>query len=173
MTTELQMQHHFDPDRNRQYLNDELTVFHCHHYASLYSQLADDAKLFDGARLLAEAAEESFFPVLSKYFKENGIEDQDKRAQVAEQYFSYVGLGQLHLSMNDDGGAAEMPYSHVDEGWLNKWSSRPEPVNFIGQGFLSAAFSAVTDRPAGSFSVEETESIVAGDPSSKFKVSRK
>lgn len=173
MTAALNIQHHFDAERNRQYLNGELTVFHCHHYASLFSQLADDAKMFEGARLLSEAAEEAFLPVLSKYFNEQDLMNKVDRTRAAEQYFAYVGLGQLSLNVDEQGGTAEMPYSHVDEGWLKKWESRPEPVNFIGQGYVAAALSAITGNPAGSFVVEETQSIVAGADSSKFKISKK
>jgi hypothetical protein len=58
----------FDSKRMRHYINNELSVLHCHHYASLFSQLADDAKLLHGDKLLKQASEESFYPVLVDYY---------------------------------------------------------------------------------------------------------
>jgi hypothetical protein len=50
--TEFEIDHKFDPIRNRHYMNGVCTVLHCHHYATLYTQLADDAEQFAGVRLL-------------------------------------------------------------------------------------------------------------------------
>lgn len=50
---------------------------------------------------------------------------------------------------------------------------RDQPVNFVGQGFLNAAASAITGKPAGSFETTETASIVAGAPSSQFTIAEK
>ena len=67
--TEFVIDHRFDPVSNRHYLNDVCTVLHCHHYATLYTQLADDAEDFHGVRLMVEAAEDTFYEVLSKYYE--------------------------------------------------------------------------------------------------------
>jgi predicted hydrocarbon binding protein len=163
----------FDPKKARQYINDEASVFHCHHYATLFSQLADDAKLLRGATLLAESAEESFYPVLVKYFKENSINVMEDRIAITEQYCSFIGLGKVKIIIDKDKGSAEMPFSHVDEGWIKKWSKRDKPVNFIGQGFLAAAFSAILDCEPNVFNVEEVQSIVAGASFSRFEISKK
>ena len=66
--TVLKIDHKFDPISKRHYLNDIQSVYHCHHYTSLYTQLAIDAK---ETELLALSAEESFFEVLSTYYKKN------------------------------------------------------------------------------------------------------
>lgn len=161
----------FNPQKARQYINGEAIVYHCHHYATLFSQLADDAKLINGDKLLAEAAEASFYDVLTKYFKDNKIETLEDKVCIAEQYYSFVGLGELKLDINQS--SAEMLHSHVDEGWIKKWSKRDEPVNFIGQGYIAAVFSAVNGTDIGAFNVEETQSIVSGCETSKFKVIKK
>jgi hypothetical protein len=64
--TEFEIDHKFDPIRNRHYMNGVCTVLHCHHYATLYTQLADDAEEFAGVRLLIEAAEDTFYEVLDR-----------------------------------------------------------------------------------------------------------
>ncbi len=173
MSVEFKAVNKFDSEKNRQYINDELIVFHCHHYSTLFCQLADDAKLLNGPTLLSEAAEESMFPALKKYYAINEIESVEDRARIAEEYFAYIGMGQLNISYSENSGTAEMLHSHVDEGWIKKWSNRETPVNFIGQGFLAAAFSAISGNETGTFKVNETQSIVSGASTSKFSISRK
>ena len=172
MLMEFKANQRLDTERMRHYLNDELSVLHCHHYTALLTQLADDARLLNGPQLLAEASEESFYPILVKYFNDNDVETLEDRVSIVEQYFSFVGLGQLKITVDEDGGSAEMMYSHVDEGWRKKWSNRDRPVNFVGQGFLAAAFSAITDNDPGSFKVDETASIVLGAEKSRFNIER-
>ncbi len=172
MLIEFKANQRVDTDRMRHYLNDELSVIHCHHYTALLTQLADDAKLLNGPELLSEASEESFYPILVKYFDDNDVETLEDRVSIVEQYFGFIGLGQLKITVEGDGGTAEMMYSHVDEGWMKKWSKREKPVNFVGQGFLAAAFSAITDNVPGSFKVDETASIVSGAVRSRFDIER-
>lgn len=164
--------HTFNKSTFRHYLNDELTVLHCHHYITLFTQLADDAKLFQGEKLLAESMKETIYPILIKYYNDNNIESKEDKTTIAELYYAYVGLGQLKLSVNDDSGTAEMKYSHVDEGWIKKWSTFDKPINFVGCGFLAAAAAAITNNPINSFNVKETQSIVCGAEVSKFTITK-
>ncbi len=174
MAPEMKMEQHFDPKRMRQIVNDESYVFHCHHYAALFTQLASDAKLLNGPVLLAEAAEESMYRELNKYLKEKKIDKQGERVSIAEQYFSFVGLGQLKLKdVSEEGGSAELLNSHVDEGWIKKWGKNKVPINYIGQGYIACAFAAITGRKPGSFQVTEDQSIVMGAETSKFSVKAK
>jgi hypothetical protein len=163
----------FDANRMRHYMNGELSVLHCHHYATLFTQLADDAKLLRGPALLAEAAEESMYPVLKQYFEDNGIDSTEDRVSICEQYYSFIGLGEVKLDYQGDTGTAEMAHSHVDEGWLKKWDKRNSSINFIGLGYLAAAFAAIKGAPVGTYSAKETQSIVCGADSSKFTINRK
>lgn len=167
---ELNVTSKFDPDRCRQYLNDELSVFHCHHYATLFTQLADDAKLFDGERHLTESSSEAMLPPMKKYCEDNAISSIDDKISIAEQYFSYVGLGKVDIDVK--AWSATMQNAHVDEGWIKKWGNRDEPVNFIGQGFIVAAFALAHGGKPSSYKVTETQSIVSGAATSKFIVEK-
>ncbi len=169
--TEIEILHKFDPRACRHTLNGENVVLHCHHYASLYTQLACDCGMLDAKALLAECAEDTFYEVLSKYYAANGIDDMVDRIAIAEQYYSVFGLGQLSFtSVGPEAGTAELPFSHIDAGWIKKWGKSDRPVNFVTQGYISAAFAAIYDKAVRTFSTLETASIVSGAPRSEFKV---
>lgn len=168
--TELEIDHKFDSLRSRHILNGFCTVLHCHHYATLYTQLADDAKDFNGEQLLKEAAEDTFYEVLDAYFQAKGITALDDKVCLAEEYWRVVGMGLLRFTViGNYATAAEMDYSHIDEGWLKKWGSRDKPVNFITAGYVAAVAALLTGRPARSFAVKETKGLVCGDAVSAFK----
>lgn len=169
--TDLKVQAKFDPEKCRQYLNDELTVFHCHHYTTLFSQLADDAKIFKGSKLLRNAASESMFSPMQKYCSQNSITSVEDKVSIAEQYFSHVGLGSLKI--NIEANTAIMSSAHVDDGWLKKWGKRDKPVNFIGQGFIAAAFALAKGDVPDAYEVSETQSIVSGADTSNFTITKK
>jgi hypothetical protein len=168
---EIKIKAKFDPEKCRQYLNDELTVFHCHHYSALFTQLADDAEIFKGAKLLRDAASESMLPVLTSYCANNNINSVEDKIDVAQQYYAYVGLGSV--SINVAAKTAEMKHSHVDQGWIKKWGKRDKPVNFIGQGFLAAAFALAEGGDPSAYDVQETQSIVSGANTSRFIIVKK
>jgi predicted hydrocarbon binding protein len=170
---ELKNEHKFDSKRKRHYLNNFLTVLHCHHYATLFTQLALDAKdLVDGTQILKETTEDVFFEVLSDYYKKNGITDTKERMDIASQMFSAVGMGKMDIVSGDDnGGEIEMPLAYVDEGWIKKWGKFKEPVNYIGAGYVCGMFAAVFDKPLRTYNVTETQSRVMGADKSHFKVS--
>ena len=169
--TELQLDHQVDTGTWRHYLNGTLTVLHCHHYATLYSQLADDCELLDAKKLLAECAEDAFLPVLADYFAQEGIDAVKDRIAIAEEYFAAYGLGKMTVvCAGSESGEVVLEHSHVDEGWIKKWDRRDAPVNFIGCGYIAAVFAAVFDRPARSFDVCEVQSIVSGAECSRFTV---
>ena len=173
MTVQFQATQIFDQDKMRHYLNGAGSVLHCHHYSTLFTQLADDANWLSGPQLLAESAEESFYSVLTDYFGEYGITDTQERVGIAEQYYSHVGLGQVAIHANGETWTADMPHAHVDEGWIKKWGQRDKAVNFIGQGYLAAAAAAIQGAPCGTYRVVETQSIVKGADVSKFNISKK
>ena len=170
-TTEIKLDHVFDGKECRHYTNGHVSVLHCHHYATLYSQLADDCGMLDGKKLLAEVAEDIFMEVLKSYYEDHGITDLRERIAIGEQYFAASGLGMLEvICLGDESGAVEMTRSHVDQGWVKKWGTREKPVNFIGCGYIAGMFAAVLDKPARSFRVEELQSLVSGAECSKFNV---
>lgn len=173
MSIECQFIQEFDDRKMLQYVNKETSVMHCHHYATLFTKLAFDLEKIGGPRLLREAAEESMYVVLQKYYVSNDITDRADKIMVAEQLCGLSGLGRLELSVyGHDGGTAKMTHSHVDEGWIKKWQPHNKPVNFIGQGYIIAAFAIINDEPIGTYDISETRSIVKGDPYSEFQIKR-
>ena len=169
---ELKLERTFDSSRRRHYINGKLVVRHCHHYATLFTQLALDAKdLVDGTKILKEVAEDVFFEVLSDYFKKNGITTPGERMDIASQMVSAIGMGQMVIVSGDEnGGEIDMLNSYVDKGWLKKWGTFKTPINFIGSGYISAVFSAVFEKPCRTYNVTETQSMVMGAEKSHFKV---
>lgn len=169
----LNLTHKFDPSAKRHYLNNQLTVLHCHHYSTLFTQLAIDAKeLVDGTKILQDVSEDVFFEVLSNYFKENSISSTSERVEIACQLFSAMGAGKMVAnSADENGGDIELPMAHVDQGWLQKWGQHKEPVNYIGAGYIAGMFSAVFNKPKGAYKVEENQSQAMGAGKSVFKVS--
>jgi len=158
----------FDARNKRHYLNGELSVLHCHHYAALYSQLALDA---GETKLLSEVAEETFFNVMTEYFKKYQVAKLEDRITIASQYYAAIGLGQLIVkSAGIDSGDVELPVSHLDAGWRRKWGNYDKPVNYITAGFICAMFSAVFDKPTNYYNAIETKRIVMGEKVSFFKI---
>lgn len=149
------------------------SVLHCHHYATLYCQLADDAAQFNGRELLRRSAELAFRDVLTAYFSEHAVSDLGDRVALAEEYWKTCGWGTVQFDhVGELSAAAHMDHSHVDAGWLKKWGPRNKPVNFIGQGYLAAAMAAIYELPVGSYRVMETQSIVSGAEASRFSLVR-
>jgi len=165
------MKARFDSDRCRHVANDQTLVLHCHHFASLTTQLANDCSLLDAKELLAECAEDAFHAVLDDYYRANNISDLKDRIEAAEYYFSESGLGKLKVTYAGTcAGEVELAHSHVDEGWIKKWGTASEHVNHIGRGYVTAAFSAFFDRPKRSYAAVERQSIACGAPVSVITV---
>jgi hypothetical protein len=166
------IEHKFDPTRNRHYLNGQVAVLHCHHYASLFTQLGIDAKeIVDGTKILRESSEDVFHKMLSAYFQKNGISDPAERIDIGRQLFSAMGLGLMEVtSASDKGGDIVLKHSHVDEGWIKKWGKYKSAVNFLGAGYIEAMFAAAYNKPLRTYKTSETQSIVTGATQSMFKV---
>lgn len=166
--TDLILDKKYDPTRKRHYLNNELIVLHCHHYSTLYTQLAIDA---GETALLSEVAENSFYKILIDYFEDKNITSLEDKIEIACQYFAAVGLGKMQVNnISDYSGEVELIHSHVDKGWITKWGNYDKPVNYISGGYIAAMFSAITGDPKGTFKTMEVKSIVKGDNTSIFKI---
>jgi hypothetical protein len=171
--TQFEVTHKFDRQRCRHYFNKELTVLHCHHYAALYTRLAEDAEIFDGKKLLTDSAEHTFFKILQKYMVENGINELEDKIKIAEAYWAYVGMGSLKIiKAGESSGYVEMKRSHIDEGRIKKFGTNLTPVNHITRGYLAAVFSILFELPEKSYEVFEVASIVCGAKASRFKIVR-
>ncbi len=161
----------FDLKRMRHYLNGTQTVLHCHHYASLFTQLACDAEHLKGPALLSDAAAETFYPILKDYYINNNIMEFSDKISIAEQYYAFSGLGDIRFQFATERGTAILKHSHIDEGWLKKWGANTERVNFIGEGFIRAACAAIFDlKIDADIAIKETQSIVMGASRSKFEI---
>jgi len=169
----LKLTHRFDADRCRHYIGDLVSVLHCHHYATLFTQLGIDAKdLVDGTKILKEVTEDVAHGVLTKYYSQNGVSDPQERLEIGQQLYSFYGLGKMTLvSPSAGGGTVEMSTTHVDEGWIKKWGKAKTPVNYIGAGFLAGLFAAAFDKPVRTYQVEEKQSRAMGAAKSIFAVS--
>ncbi len=170
---EMKFEQVFDPQRCLQYVNNETSVLHCHHYATLFTHLALNMKDVDGPAKLSRSMEEAFYLILRKYFISEEIVNEAERIDTARQYCALTGMGTITLNLNRGGGTAVMNHSHVDEGWLKKWGPASGPVNFIGQGMIAAIAAAVYNQTVGSYTVRETASIAAGQSSSTFEISKR
>lgn len=173
MGLECDFNQEFDPNHMYQYVNNEISVMHCHHYAALFTKLAIEMEKIGGTSHLRDSMEESSYLTLQRLFLSQKISAKEEKIQIAQQYFGLSGLGQLELTVNTSGGSAKMIHSHVDEGWVKKWQKEKRPVNFIGQGYVIAAFSMINDKPIGAYDIEETKSIVKGDRFSEFIITEK
>jgi hypothetical protein len=163
--------HKFDPATNRHYLNGNVSVLHCHHYTTLYTQLAIDAKETD---LLESVSEETFYTVLKDYYEEHKVSDIKEKIELACQYFAAVGIGKMEiLFAGNFSGEVVLLRSHIDEGWIKKWGTYDKPVNYITAGFISALFDLLFDAPVGTYKVNERESIAMGAEKSVFSVQMK
>ncbi len=168
--TEFEIDHKFDPIKCRHFINNVCSVLHCHHFATLYTQLAMDATDFNGVKHLVTTSEAVFFDVLDQYCKQSGIISVEDKVEIAQQYWKAVGMGLICFTgIGKYEVIAEMEYSHLDEGWLKKWGGSEKPVNFITAGYVSAVAALVNDKPPGSFIAREAKSLACGDEKSEFK----
>lgn len=173
-TTDLMIDRHYDARRGRHMLNGVTHVLHCHHYLSLYTQLAEDCGMLDGPKLLAEVAEDSFYRFLSTYYSEHQIHSLDDRIALAEQYYAFTGLGKMIIrSAGPDSGVVELEHSHVDAGWEKKWGRQQKPINHITRGYISALFAALFDAPPRTWTTREISAMITGADRSEFAVVRK
>ncbi|MDX9858070.1 MAG: hypothetical protein RBT76_09780 [candidate division Zixibacteria bacterium] len=159
----------FDPSARRHLVCEQPTVIHCHHYATLFTQMATDAEHLGGPVHLIDAAAEALYPILKRYMVLHKLVRLNDRLAVAEQYFSFSGLGQIRFSCRPGEALVTMARSHIDDGWLRRWGPRDKPVNFIGLGFIKATLAAVFDLDDWhDVNVTEHKSIVCGAPHSEF-----
>jgi len=158
----------FDPMSKRHFINGFVTVLHCHHYSTLYTQLALDAKETD---LLADVAQDVFYQVLSSYFEDFDTDSLDEMIDLCCQYYAAVGLGKMKVNFAGEfSGEVELEKSHLDSGWLKKFGTYDRPINYIAAGFISAMFAVLFDEAPKTYKADEIQSIVMGADKSVFKV---
>ena len=170
MAVDLKLDHKIDPKTNRHFINNTQVVLHCHHYTSLYTQLAIDIGETD---LLVFSMEDSFYKQLSEYYEKYKVESIDDKKEIAVKHYSTVGLGTIEIiSLDENGGEVKSEHSLLDQGWIKKWDKYDAPVNYIGCGFIAAMYSSIWGKPTRTFKVIETKSIVKGDSYTLYKISK-
>lgn len=153
----------YDNVRCRHVAGDQTLVLHCHHFAALTTQLANDCSLLDAKKLLGECSEDAFYTVLTNYYRDKNIKELRERIAIGERYFAEAGLGCMNVVFAGwSAGEVELKRSHVDEGWVKKWGASPIPVNHIGCGYVTAMFSAIFDRQKRTYLAAERQSIACG-----------
>ncbi len=168
---EIQIKSKLEAKSKKRYLNGISSVLHCHHFITLYTQLAMDA---EETNLLEEVAQDNFYDVLNKYFVEHNISDLQEKAEISCQYYSVLGLGTIDIKYISESSAEIVSKnSHIDKGWVMKWGNNDKAVNFIGRGYISAMLSVILAKPIGTFKTYEIKSIVKGDNETVFKSIKK
>jgi|WetSurMetagenome_2_1015567.scaffolds.fasta_scaffold35674_3 hypothetical protein len=169
---EIKYSHVFDRKTKRHKINNIQSVLHCHHYSSLFAQLAIDA---NETELLKECTRDSFHKILDSYFTDNpAVDSVAKKIEIGCQYYSLVGLGKMRVNfMGEDSGEVELLSSHIDAGWQKKWGKFDKPVNYLTAGFIEALFETILSLPQKTFQVIEMQSIVMGAETSIFKILRR
>jgi len=169
---EVKYDHFFDAQTKRHQINGVQTVLHCHHFTSLYTQLAIDSNETD---LIRDCARDSFRTMLDKYFADNpDIESIQDKIEIACQYYALIGLGKMKVNfLGDESGEVELLSSHTDAGWMKKWDKYDRPINYITAGYIEALFGAILGVEGGAFEAIERQSIVMGAETSLFNVVRR
>ena len=166
----LEIKHTFDEDTYRHSINGHEFVLHCHHYMTLTSKLAEDFADLGAIQVLREATEDSIRPVLDSYFAEHGVTSPEERLAIGAEYYAFMGMGLMDASGATATGQITLKHSHVDEGWVKKWGNHNKPINHFTCGFVAALFAAAFSKPARTYKVTETQSIVMGAPESVLAV---
>lgn len=161
----------FDKRTMRHRIGNDTMVVHCHHYTTLYTQLALDCSLLDAKTLLAECAEDAWGPFLTDYYQTSGITALAERIDCGERIYAAAGMGKMRvICAGPESGEVILERSHLDEGWRKKWGQSEQPVNFITAGFIAGLFSAVFTQPLRHYLVIEDQSIATGEEQSHFTV---
>ena len=170
-TNELVIDQTFDPKHCRHIVNGVQQVFHCQHYLTLFTQLADDLTMLDGGQLMTDVAEDTFRLMLGEYYAAHPLKTIDEKIGIAVQMYAACGLGKMKvLFLGPDSGEIELTTSYIDLTWKQKWGTYDKPVNFVTRGFIAALFSFINQLPPRSVDVKETESMLSGAQASRFYV---
>lgn len=172
LTNQVEYDHSFDRKTKRHNINGVQSVLHCHHYTSLYTQLSLDAGETD---LLKECARETFRSLLDTYYaKHPSLTTVQAKIEIGCQYYALLGLGKMIVNfLGSESGEVELISSHTDSGWIKKWGTYDKPINYLSAGYIEALFESIMGLAPRSYNAMETQSIVMGAETSKFKVTRR
>ncbi|MBI5750200.1 MAG: hypothetical protein HZA00_13865 [Nitrospinae bacterium] len=152
----------------------EPMVFHCHHYNVFLQQTIEDPEYLDTKPLLTNAAASCAYSQLKEMFStEKGFDSPQSRFGAAESIFKTLGFGLLEGLKNqvtENGGLVRAKMSHYGYTWKIKFGLRDTPADFFTSGYLSGVMSAVYNKPAGYYVIEEKECAAKGDNACTFEV---
>ena len=169
----LQVDYTFDDKTYRHFMNGFEVVMHCHHYLTLTTRLAEQFEEYGGTRILAESVEDSIRPLFDDYVQKNNLPAGDERLKMAAEFYEIMGMGQMTIQGDANGGQVSLTRSHVDQGWLKKFGPADHPLNYWTNGFITAMFSCAFDRPTRGYEVSEITGMVQGEEVSRFEVKAK
>ena len=154
----------FDEAQRRRWIAGRETIIHCHHYNARIQQTVESATAIDGKGILVSTVEGVFGKLLADSFR--GDETESQKWNFASELYSHLGFGSLDLSRLAHGQVIA-PASHFVEGWLAGFSSRPERVCSMTEGFLQGAYSAITGEVVH---VREVECQAHGASACRFEI---
>lgn len=154
-------------------INGKPFVFQSNYFLIYMVKLAKNARLLNAPQLMVQAAEESFYDIFMDYFRKQGLRKTSLKVKIVEEYFRLMGLGHLTIDVSKAGGSAKIKEPNLDKVWIQVFSNTDKPVNFIAQGFIGAAFSAINNKPKFSYEVIEWQSRACGSSLSQFNIIKK
>lgn len=161
----------FDTQRYRCVVNGVDSVRHCYPTMNSLTQLVI---AIEGQKTLQDVAESTFYKILYTNFTQQQITTLPDKITTAQQYWQTMGMGKLELMQtNSTLTSAEMTHSHIDESWRKAQANYHQPINFITAGFIAACAALLTDKPTGSYTVNEIDSLAMGKEKSIFAVNMK
>ncbi len=165
----------FLPERNAYIAQEEPCIFHCHHYNTYLQAVIEDASSYlDVYPVLKDSAAEVAYHQFINFFNSNTELSIEDKLRSIEEYFSFVGFGQLDLSnVNGEGGLAKSMNDHYGVGWKLKFGQRNKELpgaSLFTCGYIAGAVSAAFQEEGTFFKVEQKHCIAKGDEYSTFEV---
>ena len=154
----------FDRGASRRRIAEMEVIIHCHHYNSRVQRTVEGCSSINGKAIILEAAEAVFLRHMQHAFA--AADDEPTKWNVAEQLYAHLGYGALDTTRRDEGLILGKS-SHFVEGWRAAFAGRPEPVCTLTEGYLQAAYAAISNRPVY---VREERCMLQGAPHCQFRV---
>jgi len=147
-------------DANLDFIAGHPFIYHCHHFNLFLEQTVDDVFGIEQGNLMrVRAARSSSYHFLSHLFKQLDLTLPAERLSLAQEMFSTLGHGRLHINADETGGSAEGEFLHCAFTWKEKYGAiikRLHPVDSFAAGYVAGTVQAVFDSDYN-FTAIETE----------------
>ena len=154
------------PDRHRRIIAGQEVIVHCHHYNSRIQRTVESVANIDGKSIVRRASEQAFARQIANAIEEG--DDEATRWVVAEELFAELGYGRLDLSKANSGIVTQSS-GHFVEGWGVAFGDDRKPVCTLAEGFIQAAFIAITGQEV---EARENECMHCGAEACSFSVEK-